>query len=73
MRCTLEGLDCANCAAKIEQALQKVEGLEHVSVNFANETVDIPERHLEEASKWCSREPDVFLRVQMNNHPRRKP
>ena len=30
----LEDLDCANCAAKMEAALAKVDGVEHVSVNF---------------------------------------
>ena len=30
----LEDLDCANCAAKMETALAKVDGVEHVSVNF---------------------------------------
>ena len=30
----LEDLDCANCAAKMEKALAKVDGVEHVSVNF---------------------------------------
>lgn len=30
----LEGLDCANCAAKIEKAIQKVEGVQEASVNF---------------------------------------
>ncbi len=70
MRCTLEGLDLSLRAAKIEQALQKVEGLEHVSVNFATKTVDISERHLEEARQVVARvEPDVFLRVQNEQPP----
>ena len=30
----LEDLDCANCAAKMEAALAKVDGVEHVSVNI---------------------------------------
>ncbi|MDU1413797.1 MAG: cation transporter [Clostridium sp.] len=30
----LEGLDCANCAAKIERAVSKIEGVTKVSVNF---------------------------------------
>ncbi len=30
----LEDLDCANCAAKMERAIAKVEGVESVSVNF---------------------------------------
>lgn len=30
----LEDLDCANCAAKLERALAKVEGVEAVTVNY---------------------------------------
>lgn len=30
----LEELDCANCAAKIEEGIKKVEGIENASVNF---------------------------------------
>ena len=27
-------IDCANCAAKVEEAIRKIEGVEEVSVNF---------------------------------------
>ena len=39
----LEELDCANCALKIENAIQKIEGVNFASVNFMaqNLTVDI--------------------------------
>mgnify|MGYP000936423664 CR=1 FL=1 len=30
----LEGLGCANCAAKIEKAVSKLEGVSSASVNF---------------------------------------
>ena len=30
----LVGLDCANCAAQIENAVQKIEGVENASVSF---------------------------------------
>ncbi len=30
----LEGLDCANCAAKIEQAVKKLAGVSSATVNF---------------------------------------
>ncbi len=30
----LQGLDCANCASKIERALQKLDGVTAASVNF---------------------------------------
>lgn len=35
----IEGLDCANCAAKIEEALGKLDGVESVSVSFLSEKV----------------------------------
>ena len=30
----LIGLDCANCAAQIENAIQKIEGVKNASVSF---------------------------------------
>lgn len=37
----IKGLDCANCAAELERALQKVEGMESVSINFIMEKMDL--------------------------------
>lgn len=36
---TIEGLDCANCAAKIEEALGKLDGVESARVSFLSEKV----------------------------------
>lgn len=30
----LEGLDCANCAAKMEMAINKLDGVKEATVNF---------------------------------------
>lgn len=30
----LEGLDCANCAAKIEKAISELDGVKEATVNF---------------------------------------
>lgn len=30
----MQNLDCANCAAKMERAIQKIEGVEAASVSF---------------------------------------
>ena len=30
----LQDLDCANCAAKMERAINKIDGVEAASVNF---------------------------------------
>ena len=35
----IEGLDCANCAAKIEEAISKLEGVNSVIVSFLSEKV----------------------------------
>ncbi len=37
----LKGMHCASCASIIEKTLQKVEGIESVSVNFGNDTIKI--------------------------------
>ena len=37
----MENLDCANCAAKMENAISKLEGVEAVSVNFLMQKVTI--------------------------------
>ena len=31
---TLEGLDCANCAAKMEKAINELDGVKEATVNF---------------------------------------
>ena len=36
---TLQNLDCANCAAKIENAVQKTPGVSFASVDFATTTL----------------------------------
>ncbi len=33
------GLDCPNCAARVERSLQKIEGIQSVSVNFLAEKI----------------------------------
>jgi Cd2+/Zn2+-exporting ATPase len=42
----LKNLDCANCAGKIERGLNKIEGVNQASIDFANlilnvQTVDL--------------------------------
>ncbi len=34
-------IDCANCAAKVEDAIRKVEGVEEVSVNFLTQKMSL--------------------------------
>lgn len=37
----IKGLDCANCAAKVEKALSQIDGFEDVSLNFMKERLTI--------------------------------
>lgn len=38
---TLEGLDCANCAAKIEGKVEKIQGISSANVNFVTKTLTL--------------------------------
>ncbi|QNO14634.1 cadmium-translocating P-type ATPase [Alkalicella caledoniensis] len=37
----LDGLSCANCASKIEEAIQSLEGISSVNVNFTTKTLKV--------------------------------
>lgn len=37
----LRDLDCANCAAKMEAAIQKIHGVENATVNFMTQKLTI--------------------------------
>ena len=37
----LEDLDCANCAAKMEDAIRKIDGVQDVSVNFMTQILSL--------------------------------
>ncbi len=67
---TLQDLDCANCAAKMECAVKKVEGVSNANVNFMMQkmTVEIdsdqPNAVLAEIKKVCKKvEPDCVLKI----------
>lgn len=49
----LEDLDCANCAAKMEAAIAKVDGVESVSVNFFTQKLTL--EAADDALTMCSR------------------
>lgn len=62
MRYILEGLDCANCAMKIEAELQKVSGLEGIKINFATRSLEMDPEYMETAARIIGRiEPGVKL------------
>lgn len=37
----IKGIDCANCAAQLENAISKVEGVQGVSISFMSERMVI--------------------------------
>ena len=64
----LEGLDCANCAAKLERAIGEIEGVSAASISFMTQrlTVEAPEEQMDaimdEAVKRCKKiEPDCTI------------
>lgn len=66
----LEDLDCANCAAKMEDAIRKIDGVTSASVNFLTQKMtleapdDLFEKCLKQAQKACKRiEPDCRILV----------
>ncbi|MGI6119264.1 MAG: heavy metal translocating P-type ATPase [Desulfosporosinus sp.] len=63
MRYSIVGLDCPNCAAKIERELRKVKGLENVAVNFNSLSIELPEMLEDKAIEVIARvEPGIKLR-----------
>ena len=65
----LEDLDCANCAAKIEEGVKNIEGVTECSVSFVTEKmiVEIEEGKEEVVEKEIKKvikkiEPDTTLR-----------
>lgn len=62
MRYTLAGLHCAGCAARIEQELRKLKGLEGTAIKLADPALDLPPELVPAAREIIARiEPDVRL------------
>lgn len=64
----LENLDCANCAAKMEAGIKKLEGVKMVSVNFLTQKLTLEAEDeafddiLEKAQAVCKKvEPDCVI------------
>ncbi len=58
----LKNIDCASCAAKIEDGLSKMEGVKSCSVNFANSSLLIDTDNIESVKKKIKDiEPEVEL------------
>ncbi len=64
----LENLDCANCAAKMEAAIKKIDGVEDASMSFMTQKLTIKadesriDEIMKEAVKVCKKiEPDCTI------------
>lgn len=64
----LEDLDCAHCAAKMEEAIKKIDGVNDASVNFLAQkmTIDAADERfdaiMEEVKAACAKvEPDCKI------------
>lgn len=57
----MRGLGCANCAAKMERAIARIEGVQSASVNFFAQklTIEGPQERMEailaESARLCKR------------------
>lgn len=66
----LEDLDCAACAAKIEEAIKNIDGVEDISVNFIMQSMTVSysayasEKDVFEQIKKCTKkiEPDCVIK-----------
>ena len=66
----MQDLDCANCAAKMEDAVRKIHGVQSVSISFMTQKMIIEldgnesEKILKEVVKVCKKvEPDCEILI----------
>ena len=65
----IKGLDCANCAAELERAIQKIDEINEASISFMTEklVIECEEENKEEAIKKIQKvikkeEPDCTIK-----------
>ncbi len=66
----LQDLDCANCAAKMEDAIRRIDGVQEASVSFMAQKLTITaddarfDAIMKEVVKACRRvEPDCLIKL----------
>ena len=64
----LQDLDCANCAAKMEEAIKRIEGVADANVSFMTQKMTIEESRFDEIMKEvvavCRKvEPDCIIQM----------
>lgn len=64
----LENLDCANCAAKMERAVARIDGVSSVSISFMSQRMSIEadenrfDEIMDQVAKTCRKvEPDCRI------------
>ncbi len=76
----LQGLDCANCATKIEEKVNKITGVASASLNFATKTLTIETRQDEDMDAVVNAsnsiikklEPHVEVKEKVTSKPEKK-
>ena len=65
----IKGLDCANCAAELERAIQKIDDVKEASISFMTEklVIECDEENKEEVMKQVQKvikkeEPDCTIK-----------
>ena len=68
LKLKIKGLDCANCANELERAIEKIDGVDKVNINFITEKMELEyddkneEEILKKVKKVIKREePDVSI------------
>ena len=68
LKLKIKGLDCANCANELERAIEKIDGVDKVNINFITEKMELEygENDKEEVIKKVKKvikkeEPDVTI------------
>ena len=64
----IKGIDCANCAAELERAIQKIDGMDSCSISFITEKMvlefadELEEEMMEKVKKVIKKEePDATI------------
>lgn len=69
-RFDLEDLDCANCAAKMEEAIKKIDGVRDAAVSFVTQKMTVEadddkfDAVMKQVVKTCKKvEPDCVIKL----------
>ena len=60
----LDGLDCANCAAKIEKAVKNIDGVKDASVDFVSRKLTIEVFHKRELMRIVSEASEIATKIE---------